>query len=40
MIIPDIDGSEEGPTKLSMDYMYLGEKNKEDRDTPTNPPSI
>ena len=40
MTIPDVDGSDEGPTNISMDYMYLGETNKEDRDTPTNPPHL
>ena len=40
VIIPDVDGSEEGPTKISMDYMYLSERSKEDRDTATNPPHL
>lgn len=40
VIVPDIDGSKDGPTKMSMDYMYLGERNKGDQDTFDNPPHL
>ena len=36
----DVDGSHEGPTKLSMDYMYLNERAKGEEDTNNNPPNL
>jgi hypothetical protein len=39
VIVPDIDGSVDGPTKVSMDYMYLSERNKDDQDI-GNPPHL
>ena len=40
MIIPDRDGSSEGPVKLSMDYMYLHERSGASGDTTDNPPHL
>ena len=40
VLVPDIDGSKEGPTKISMDYMYLSERNKGDTETANNPPHL
>ena len=36
VIVPDVDGGMDGPTQISMDYMYLGEKNSGDQDIITN----
>ena len=40
IIVPDIDGSDGGPTDVSMDYMYLSEMNTQDNGTPTDPPHL
>ena len=40
IIVPDIDGSEAGPTKVSMDYIYFSERKNDSEHTPTNPPHL
>ena len=38
--VPDVDGSHEGPTKVSMDYVYLSERNTDERDSNNIPPNL
>ena len=40
IVVPDVDGSVDGPTKISMDYMYLNERGKESQDEISNPPHL
>ena len=40
IIVADIDGSKDGPTKISMDYMYLSERNGNNQDITNNPPHL
>ena len=39
-LVPDVDGSHEGPVKVSMDYMYLSERTKDEKDNNNNPPQL
>ena len=39
-LVKDVDGSHEGPTKVSMDYMYLNERVKGEDDHNNNPPNL
>ena len=39
-LVPDVDGSHEGPVKVSMDYMYLSERAKDEKDSNHNPPNL
>ena len=39
-LVKDVDGSHEGPTKVSMDYMYLNERAKGEDDVNNNPPDL
>ena len=39
-LVPDVDGSHEGPTKISLDYMYLNDRRKGEQDVHNNPPQL
>ena len=39
-LVPDIDRSTDGPIKISMDYMYLHERNGRNNDDKWNPPYL
>lgn len=39
-LVLDLDGSHEGPLKVSMDYMYLSERNKDEKDSGSNPSNL
>ena len=38
--VKDVDGSDEGPTKVSMDYMYLSERSQGDQESANNLPHL
>ena len=40
VLVPDVDGNNEGRAKISMDYMYLSEKNKRNPEATNNPPHL
>ena len=39
-VVPDIDGKLVGPTKVSLDYMYLHERHEKGHDSANNPPHL
>ena len=39
-LVKDVDGSREGPVKVSLDYMYLNERVKGDKDGNNNQPNL
>ena len=38
-LVPEVDGSHNGPVKVSMEYMYLNERAKDEKDGNSNPPN-